>query len=120
MDEKDMTISDVAGLKAAYPQLCDQIIAQAVDAERERLRAIDEIAAGIPEGTLMKAKYEEPVSAADLALAQMRANATAGQQFLAERGVRRDGQGPCKRDEKRHEEGIGHGYVRADQGVYTR
>ncbi len=83
MDEKDMTISDVAGLKAAYPQLCDQIIAQAVDAERERLRAIDEIAAGIPEGTLMKAKYEEPVSAADLALAQMRANATAGQQFLA-------------------------------------
>lgn len=83
MDEKDMAISDAAGLRAAYPQLCDQIAADAVTAERERFKAIDEIAAGIPEGTLIKAKYEEPVSAADLALAQMKANAAAGQQFLA-------------------------------------
>ena len=30
----------------------------------------------------MKARYEEPVSAAELALAQMRANNAAGQQFL--------------------------------------
>lgn len=85
MDEKDLmpTISDVVGLREAYPQLCAQIEAEAVDAERERLRAIDEIAAGIPEGMLMKAKYEEPVSAADLALAQMKANNAAGRQFLA-------------------------------------
>lgn len=83
MDEKNMVITDAAGLKAAYPQLCAQIGAEAVEAERERLRAIDEIAAGIPGDLLAKAKYEEPISAADLALAQMKANNAAGQQFLA-------------------------------------
>lgn len=85
MDEKDMvlTITDIAGLRAAHPQLCDQIADEAVKAERERLKAIDEIAAGIPGDLLTKARYEEPMSAADLALAQMRANNAAGQQFLA-------------------------------------
>lgn len=83
MDERDMAITDAAGLRVAYPQLCAQIEAEAVDAERERLKAIDEIAAGIPQETLTRAKYEEPVSAADLALAHMKANNAAGQRFLA-------------------------------------
>lgn len=85
MDEENKTmpvISDAAGLKAAYPQLCAQIAADAVSAEMERLKAIDEIAKGIPEDVLMKARYDEPISAADLALAQMKANNAAGQQFL--------------------------------------
>lgn len=85
MDEENMTvpvISDAAGLKAAYPQLCAQIADDAVSAERARLKAIDEIAQGIPADVLMKARYDEPVSAADLALAQMKANNGAGQQFL--------------------------------------
>lgn len=85
MDEENKTtpvISDATGLKAAYPQLCAQIAADAVSAERERLKAIDEISKGIPEDVLMKARYEEPISAADLALAQMKANNAAGQQFL--------------------------------------
>lgn len=85
MDEENKTtpvISDAAGLKAAYPQLCAQIAADAVSAEKERLKAIDEISKGIPEDVLMKARYEEPISAADLALAQMKANNAAGQQFL--------------------------------------
>jgi len=75
-------ISDAAGLKAAYPQLCAQIAADAVAAERERLKAIDEIALGIPEDVLMKARYDDPVSAADLALAQMKADNAAGKRFL--------------------------------------
>lgn len=84
-NEKGMpAITDAAGLKAAYPQLCAQIASDAVSAERERLKAIDEIARGIPEDVLMKARYEEPVSAADLALAQMKANNAAGQQFLTD------------------------------------
>lgn len=81
MDEKDKTapvITDAAALKAAYPQLCAAIAAEAVSAERERLKAIDEIANGIPEELLTKAKYDEPMSAADLALAQMKANNAAG------------------------------------------
>ena len=85
MDEKDKTtpvITDAAALKAAYPQLCAQIAADAVSAERERLKAIDEISNGIPEELLAKAKYDEPMSAADLALAQMKANNAAGKKFL--------------------------------------
>ncbi len=85
MGEENMTIpdiSDVAGLKAAYTQLCAQIASDAVTAERERLKAIDEIANGIPEDVLMKARYDEPVSAADLALAQMKANNSAGTKFF--------------------------------------
>ncbi len=77
-----IVISDAAGLKAAYPQLCAQIAEEAVSEERARLRAIDEIAKGIPEDVLMKARYDEPASAADLALAQMKANNAAGQQYL--------------------------------------
>lgn len=77
-----VVISDAAGLKAAYPQLCAQIADEAVSEERARLKAIDEIAKGIPEDILMKARYDEPVSAADLALAQMKANNAAGQRFL--------------------------------------
>lgn len=75
-------ITDAAQLKSAYPEFVNQIVADAVKAERERLKAIDEIASGIPEDILIKAKYDEPVSAADLALAQMKANSMAGQQTL--------------------------------------
>lgn len=85
MDEDNKIIpiiSDIAGLKAAYPELCAQIANDAVLDERKRLKAIDEIANGIPEDVLMKARYDEPISAAELALAQMKANNAAGKQFL--------------------------------------
>ncbi len=75
-------IKDAAGLREAYPELCAQIAAEAADKERARLKAIDEIAGGIPADALEKAKYAEPVTAADLALAQMKANSKAGQEFL--------------------------------------
>lgn len=85
MDENNLTmpeIKDAAGLAAAYPDLCAQIAADAVKNERERLKAIDEIAKGIPADVLEKAKYAEPVTAADLALAQMKAGNKAGQKFM--------------------------------------
>lgn len=75
-------IKDAAGLREAYPQLCAQIAAEAADKERARLKAIDEIAGSIPADALEKAKYAEPVTAADLALAQMKANNEAGLEFL--------------------------------------
>lgn len=90
MDETMAGITDAEGLKAAYPQLCTQIAEEAVLAERARLKEIDAIAKGIPEEVLAKARYDEPVSAAELALAQMKANQAAGQQFLA--GLQDDAQ----------------------------
>lgn len=75
-------IKDVQTLKREYPALCAQVEKEAVDKERERLKAIDEIAAGVPADVLEKAKYTDPVSVADLALAQMRANNKAGINFM--------------------------------------
>lgn len=75
-------ITDAAHLRSVYPEFVNQIVTDAVNAERERLKAIDEIASGIPDDVLNKAKYNEPISAADLALAQMKANNKAGHQTL--------------------------------------
>jgi len=75
-------ITDAAHLKSVYPEFVNQIVTEAVNAERSRLKAIDEIASGIPDDVLNKAKYDEPISAADLALAQMKANNKAGLQTL--------------------------------------
>lgn len=85
MDEESMVtpeVKDVAWLQATYPEMCAQIAAEAVKNERERLKAIDEIAQGIPADALEKAKYTEPVTAADLALAQMKADNKAGRKFM--------------------------------------
>lgn len=76
------TITDAAQLKSAYPDFVNQIVEEAIKTERARLKDIDSIANGIPDDVLLKAKYEEPISAAELALAQLRANNQAGQQTL--------------------------------------
>lgn len=75
-------ITDVAQLRSAYPDFCNTIIEEAVKAERERMKAIDAVAKGIPDDVLKKAKYEEPMSAQDLAYAHMIANNKAGQQTM--------------------------------------
>lgn len=74
------TIQDAAQLRSTYPDFVNQIVEDAIKEERDRLKAIDSIAHGIPDEVLMKAKYDEPMSAADLALAQLQANNRAGQQ----------------------------------------
>ena len=73
---------DAAQLRTTYPDFVNQIVEEAIKAERDRLKDIDSIANGIPNDVLMKAKYEEPLSAADLALAQLRANNQVGQKTL--------------------------------------
>lgn len=75
-------ITDAKQLRSAYPEIVNQIVADAIKSERERLKSIDEIAAGIPDDVLTKAKYDDPVSAAELALAQMKANNKVGQHAL--------------------------------------
>lgn len=76
------TITDAASLRTAYPDFVNEIVENAIQAERNRLKAIDSIANGIPNDVLAKAKYEEPVTAEALAFAQMQANASNGQKAI--------------------------------------
>lgn len=80
--ETVQTIQNAEQLRAAYPELCQQMIEDAVNTERERMKAIDEIASGISQDIVDKAKYTEPLSAAELALAAMKANNIAGQKEM--------------------------------------
>ncbi len=51
-------------VKNRLSRFCKSIVEEAIKAERDRLKDIDSIANGIPNDVLMKAKYEEPLSAA--------------------------------------------------------
>ena len=88
-----MTIEE---LRAQHPELVAQIETEArnaaqventnaVAAERQRLEAIDSIAASIPDQTLVNdAKYgENPCTAQELCFRVMQQSAAAGQTFLA-------------------------------------
>lgn len=88
-----MTIEE---MRAAHPEIVAQIEqeavaaqaqanADAVTAERERIAAIDSIAASIPDQQLVNdAKYgEKPCTAQELCFRVMQQSAAAGQQFLA-------------------------------------
>lgn len=91
---KPMTIEE---MRAAHPEIVAQIEqearngaqtqanADAVTAERERLAAIDSIAASIPDQQLVHdAKYgENPCTAQELCFRVMQQSAASGQQFLA-------------------------------------
>ena len=90
-----MTIEE---MRAAHPEVVAQIEqdarnaaqvqanAEAVTAERERLAAIDSIAASIPDQQLVHdAKYgDTPCTAQELCFRVMQQSAAAGQQFLAD------------------------------------
>ena len=83
-------------LRAQEPELVGQIeqsvrnttqaeIANAVTAERQRIAAIDSIAASIPDQQLVRdAKYgDKPCTAQELCFRVMQQSAESGQQFLA-------------------------------------
>lgn len=92
MDFKDITLED---LKANRPDLVSaitetaltdekQAIADAVDAERTRIQEIEEIEASVNDEELVnEAKYgEKKMSASELALASMKAQAQQASDFL--------------------------------------
>ncbi len=72
-----------AELRASHPDLVAEIERQAQASERERIKAIDEIAGGIPPEMVANAKFDEPISAAELALAGMKASKSMAAGFLA-------------------------------------
>lgn len=78
---------DVTELRAAHPDLVNEVAADAAKAERERIAAIDRIAKGIPADMVEDAKYAHPMSAEQLAFkalaAQQEADASARAAFRA-------------------------------------
>jgi ATP-dependent protease ClpP protease subunit len=81
MDPKD--IKTVDDLKAAYPALVEQIVTAATAAERKRIKDIEDTALTGFENVVRSAKFEKPLTAADVSMqivAQMKAQ---GQNYLA-------------------------------------
>lgn len=81
-EKPKMKIENKEQLLTEYPDLCKEIVKDAVEKERDRLQKIDKIANGIPDDVLAKAKYAEPVTAEQLAFAQMQANAEEGEKAM--------------------------------------
>lgn len=75
-------MENVEELQAAYPELVAQLQQQAAADERERIRGIDGIEASVGAEAAARAKYDEPMTAAELALESMRADASRGERFL--------------------------------------
>ena len=67
-EKNEMEITDIAGLERKYPELVGEIRASAVNAERERLKALDSLNAPGREAIIAKAKYEDPKDARDIAM----------------------------------------------------
>ena len=79
---KQMEIKTVEELKAAYPALVGQIVAEATAAERKRIKDIEDTALAGFEDIVHSAKFEKPLTAADVSMqivAQMKAQ---GQNYL--------------------------------------
>ncbi len=83
--EEELEIKNLDDLKNNFPDLCNELILEATNAERDRLKAIDDIAPTIPQNLVNKAKYESPMSAQDLAFETLQVNAAAGTKFVAKR-----------------------------------
>ena len=81
MDFESLTLTE---LRAARPDLVDEIAGAAATAERERIAAIDGIAASVPADMVEDAKYANPMDAASLALAAMQRDAQARAAYVAD------------------------------------
>ena len=79
-------IKTVDELRGAYPALVDQIeqaaALRATNAERQRIRDIEEMALPGSEQITNEAKYEKPMSASDYAKAAMKRAKEQGNEYL--------------------------------------
>ena len=84
-ENNNSTIQTVDALKAAYPELCEQIAQASADNERARIKAIDDMAIDGYESIVEDAKYTEPISAAETAMKILNEQKKQGKKFLDER-----------------------------------
>lgn len=80
-EEPSLEIKNLDDLKKYYPDLCNQLEAQAQSAERDRMKEIDDISATIDSALVAKAKYETPMTAQNLAFEALKADASKGRAF---------------------------------------
>lgn len=87
--ESEETMPDIKSLdelKAAYPdfanQLAQQAAAAALDAERQRIKDIDDVAIAGYEDIVEAAKYEKPMTAAEVAMAIINRQKEQGADYL--------------------------------------
>ncbi len=85
-DEEKLEIKTVEELRQQFPDLVAQLEAAAREegakAERDRIKAIDEISRTLAPDLVNKAKYEQPMTAEQLALEALKADAVRGRQYL--------------------------------------
>jgi hypothetical protein len=82
-EEPILDIKNIADLEKEYPQFVNEIRDAAANAahergaaaERERLKALDGLAGPGRDAIILKAKYEEPKDARDIAMELLQANA---------------------------------------------
>lgn len=93
MDPKD-SIKTVDDLRKAYPALVDQIeqaaAEAATNAERERIKGIEDVALPGSEELTAEAKFTKPLSVSDFAVALVKGAKTKGAAFLD--AMREDGE----------------------------
>ena len=82
---KTMEIKTVDELKAAYPELTEQIANNAAIAERNRIKNIEELALDGYEEIVKNAKFESPVAAADVAMKIVAEQKKQGTNYIASR-----------------------------------
>jgi hypothetical protein len=86
--DQEVEIKNLEDLVNAYPDLVKEAKNQAVEAERERIKNIDEIADNIDQELVNKAKFDEPMDAKDLAFEAMKSDKKKADQYLND--VQRD------------------------------
>lgn len=89
VQDMDPEIKTVDDLRKAYPAQVDQIEQAAANAERERIRGIEDVALPGSEELAAQAKFEKPMSVSDFAVALVKGAKTKGAAFLD--AMRQDG-----------------------------
>lgn len=83
--KEEKRIMDLEQLKNEYPDLYEQVRNEGVQAERERIKAIDEIAIPGNEEIINKAKFETGITAEQVAMEIIKAEKQRGTNFLNDR-----------------------------------
>lgn len=85
-EEEKLEIRTVDELRRSFPDLVAQLEVVAKEegakAERDRIRAIDEVSRVLPPELVNKAKYEQPMTVEQLALEALRLDAARGRKYL--------------------------------------